>query len=65
MLTVKAQILEKEGRKEFVVLSYEDFLRMQEEIEAYDDLRVLRQAKEREKDAPTVSLKQAKVHLGI
>jgi len=65
MLTVKAQILEKEGRKEFVVLSYEDFLRMQEVIETYDDLRALRRAKEAEKDEPTVNLERAKELLGI
>ena len=65
MFEVEVKILEKDGRKEFVILSYEDFIRMQEEIEAYEDLRALRQAKETEKEAPTVSLKQAKEMLGI
>ena len=65
MITVKPQILEKDGRKEFVVLTYEDFLKIQEELEAYEDLRLLREAKEKEKDAPVVSLEDAKVLLGI
>ena len=65
MLKLKPQILEKDGQKEFVVLSYEDFLRLQEELEAYEDLKALRQAKEKEKDAPTVSLEEAKTLLGI
>ena len=61
----RIQFLEKDGRKEFVVLTYEDFLKIQEELEAYEDLRLLREAKEKEKDAPVVSLEDAKVLLGI
>jgi len=65
MLRIKPQILTKDGRKEFVVLSYDDFRKMEEELEAYDDLRALRQAKAKEQDAPTVNLEQAKSLLGI
>ncbi|RUA18432.1 MAG: type II toxin-antitoxin system Phd/YefM family antitoxin [Clostridia bacterium] len=65
MIKINPQILTKNGRKEFVVLSYDDFRKIQEELEAYDDLRALRQAKVREQDAPTVSLEQAKSLLGI
>ena len=39
------QIIEKDGRKEFVVLPYEEFLQTQAEIEDYDDLRTLRDEK--------------------
>ena len=42
---MKAQIIEKDGRKEFAVIPYKDFLRMQEELEDYDDLKELRKAK--------------------
>ena len=42
---MKAQIIEKRGRKEFAVIPYKDFLRMQNELEDYDDLRELRKAK--------------------
>jgi PHD/YefM family antitoxin component YafN of YafNO toxin-antitoxin module len=42
---MKAQIIEKRGKKEFAVVPYEDFVRMQEEIEDYHDLRDLRRAK--------------------
>ena len=65
MLSIKAQIIEKDGRKEFVVLPYEDFLQIQQELEDYDDLRALRRAKEMEQDAPTVSLEKAKELLGV
>jgi len=42
---MKTQIIEKDGKKEFAVISYKDFLRMQEELEDYRDLRELRKAK--------------------
>jgi PHD/YefM family antitoxin component YafN of YafNO toxin-antitoxin module len=47
------QVIEKEGRKEFVVLPYEEFLRIQEALEDFDDLRELR--KERDESADTTS----------
>jgi len=55
-MTLHPQILEKEGKKEFVVLPYDEFVQLQEEIEAYEDLKDLRLAKEMEQHNPTVSL---------
>ncbi len=43
-----------------MVLPYEEFLKIQEELENYEDLRILREAKETEGDAPTINLKEAK-----
>ena len=42
---MKAQIIEKHGKKEFAVIPYKDFLRMQEDLENYRDLFDLRKAK--------------------
>ena len=42
---MNAQIIEKGGKKEFAVIPYKDFVRMQEELEDYYDLLALRQAK--------------------
>jgi hypothetical protein len=56
MVTLHAQVIKKNGKKDYVVLPYEEFLKVQEELENYDDLRSLREAKEAEKDAPTVGL---------
>jgi hypothetical protein len=39
------QIIEKNGRKEFAVLPYPEFLRMQQKLEDYADLMALRKAK--------------------
>ncbi len=37
-MELNPQILEKDGKKEFVVLPYEKFLELQDELENYDDL---------------------------
>jgi hypothetical protein len=50
------EILTKNGRKEFAVLPYEEFLALQEWLADVEDLLALRAAKEAEQDAPTVSL---------
>ncbi|MEK6620904.1 MAG: type II toxin-antitoxin system Phd/YefM family antitoxin [Planctomycetota bacterium] len=42
---MKAQIIEKNGRKELAVIPYKDFIRMQEDAEDYNDLKELRKAK--------------------
>ena len=64
-MDINPQIIEKKGRKEFVILPYEDFLIIQEELDNYEDLRILRKAKAREGDAPVVTLKEAKKKLKI
>jgi PHD/YefM family antitoxin component YafN of YafNO toxin-antitoxin module len=57
------QIIEKEGKKEFVVLPYEEFLQLQEQVADYEDLKDLRYAKDEERDAPTTPLSEVKKHL--
>ncbi len=65
MVLINSQIVEKNGKKEFVILPYEDFLKLQEELACYDDLRFLREAKKEEQNAPSVSFKEAKNILNI
>ncbi|MBN1508665.1 MAG: hypothetical protein JW955_17590 [Sedimentisphaerales bacterium] len=60
MSDLKAQIIKKNGRKEFAVLPYADFVRIREDLEDYEDLRSLREAKESEKEAPTIGLRDLK-----
>lgn len=60
MAVPKAQIIKKDGKKEFAVVPYADFLRMQEDLADYEDLRCLREAKEREKRAQTMGLADLK-----
>jgi len=42
---MKTQVIERAGKKEFAVIPYRDFLRMQAELEDYRDLQALRRAK--------------------
>jgi hypothetical protein len=65
MIKLSPQILEKNGKKEFVIISYEEFVKIQEELDNYDDLCYLREAKKKECDAPTLNLKEVKEKLNI
>jgi len=56
VIALHAQIIKKNGKKEYAVLPYEEFLKVQEELDDYQDLRCLREAKAAEKDAPTVGM---------
>jgi len=59
MTEIHAKILEKDGKKEFAVLPYEELLHIQEELNDYADLKDLRAAKEKEGDTPGLSLSEA------
>jgi PHD/YefM family antitoxin component YafN of YafNO toxin-antitoxin module len=60
MVTLHTQVIKKNGKKDYVVLPSEEFLKVQEELEDYDDLRSLKEAKEREKDARTIGMAELK-----
>jgi PHD/YefM family antitoxin component YafN of YafNO toxin-antitoxin module len=64
MVSLRVQIIKKNGKKEYAVLPYEEFLRVQEELEDYEDLRCLREAKEAEKEAPTIGMAELKKKIG-
>jgi PHD/YefM family antitoxin component YafN of YafNO toxin-antitoxin module len=51
-------VIEKEGKKEFVVLPYEEFLQIQEALEDLEDLRDLREESEESSDTPSRSLRE-------
>jgi len=59
------QIIEKEGRKEFVVLPYEEFQQIQEALEDFEDLRELRKEREGSLDTPSRSLREIGRELGL
>ena len=65
MIELHPRILEKQGKKEFAVLPYEEFERLTEELADYDDLKELRQAKAEAEDAVTISLAEARKELNI
>ena len=57
-MSIHPQIIEKEGKKEFVVLPYEEFLELQEALEDYEDLKTLRSEKAEAGHEKTKSLDQ-------
>jgi hypothetical protein len=65
MFEIQHEIIEKDGKKEFVVIPYEEFLRVTDELEEFEDLRQLREAKELEQDSPTCRIEDAKKQLGM
>ncbi len=62
-MNMHAQILEKDGKKEFVVIPYEEYLRIQELLEDLEDIRLLREAKAESYGQPLVSLEEVKKEL--
>jgi hypothetical protein len=65
MVTIHPNILERDGKKAFVVLPYEEFVMIEEELEQYEDLKELRAAKAAEGNEPAVPLGDLKKELGL
>jgi hypothetical protein len=65
MVLLQPKILEKDGKKEFAVFTYEEFLRIQEELKDFASLKALRDAKTKETDSETVSFAEAKKICGV
>jgi len=65
MVTIHPNILERDGKKAFVILPYEEFVILEEELQDYEDLKSLRAAKAKETGAPTITLLDAKKELGL
>jgi hypothetical protein len=63
--TLHPEILSKNGKKEFVVLPYEEFLALQELLDDVEDLLELRAAKREDESEPPLSLADAKKELGL
>ena len=54
MLSLHPNILERDGKKAFAVLPYEEFDKIEETLNDFDDLRVLRAAKVKEAEAQPI-----------
>jgi hypothetical protein len=65
MVCIHPNILEHDGRKAFVVLPYDEFLMLEEELQQYEDLKQLREAKAEEADAPSMPLDAVRKELGL
>ena len=65
MIQLSPRFLEKDGKKEFAILPYEEFEQVIEELTDYQDLKDLRAAKAEEEKAPGVSLAEVRKKLNI
>ena len=65
MVRIHPKILERDGKKAFVILRYEEFAMIEEELQEYEDLKQLRTAKAREADEPTIPLRDVRKELGL
>jgi hypothetical protein len=59
----KVQTIRRNGKKEFAVLPYADFLKLQAALDDCGDLHSLREARAAEANAPTISLTETKKRL--
>jgi hypothetical protein len=65
MLNLKPNILEHDGKKSFVVLTYEEFLSIEEALQDADDVQCLKEARAEEWNAPATSLDSVRKSLNI
>ncbi len=59
------EILVRDGKKQFAVLPYEEFVALQERLADANDLLDLRKATKAERKKPVTSLAEAKRKLGL
>jgi hypothetical protein len=65
LLKLHPEILSKDGKKQFVVLPYEEFVAVQERLADGDDLLALRKAKRAEWGKKSIPLAAVKRTLGL
>ncbi len=64
-MTLHPEILIRDGKKQFAVLPYEEFMSLKERLEDMEDLLQLRKAKKAEGRKRTVPLIRVKRQLGV
>jgi len=64
-MTLHPEILVKNGKKQFAVLPYEEFLAVQERLADAEDLLELRKAKRAEGKKRSIPLVEVKRELGL
>ncbi len=65
MLTLHPEILKKNGKKQFAVLPYEEFLELRQRLADAEDLLELRKAKRAEGRKRSIPLAEVKRKLGL
>jgi len=65
MVLLHPKILERDGKKAFAILPYEEFMKIEEELHDFDDLKDLRAAKAEELNSPATPLASVRKELKI
>ncbi|MBL9180924.1 MAG: hypothetical protein JNN17_02200 [Verrucomicrobiaceae bacterium] len=65
MIRLRPQILHQNGKPQFAVIPYADFLAIEEELEDAACVRILRKAKAIEGRSTTLPLNAVKARLGL
>ncbi|MHB8764219.1 MAG: type II toxin-antitoxin system Phd/YefM family antitoxin [Deferrisomatales bacterium] len=65
MIELHPEILRRDGKNQFVVLPYEEFLAVKELLEDLEDLRELRAAKDAEGSIRAITLDDARRELDL
>ncbi len=65
MIELHPEFLTKDGKKEFAVIPYEEFLEIQEMLEDLEDLKDLRIAVQEDKDSSDYSLEEVRKMLDM
>ena len=65
MIEFHPEFLKKNGKNEFVVLPYEEFVTIQELLEDAEDLLLLQQAKQEDEGKPGVAIEDVMKRFGI
>jgi hypothetical protein len=65
MVSLHPEILSKDGRKEFAVIPYEEFVAVQEMLDDIEDLQDFADAKAAEGNEPTIPWDEVKRKLNL
>jgi len=65
MLKPHPQFIRKNGRKEFVVLPYDEFAEMQDLLQDAFDIRELRRARKADTSKPSLSVAETRRRLSL
>ncbi len=65
MIKLHPEILKRDGKEQFAVLPYEEFLAVQELLDDLEDLRLIEEAKANDHGEPGIPLEEVKRQLGL
>jgi hypothetical protein len=65
MIKLHPEILRRDGKEQFAVLPYEEFLAVQEYLEDMEDLRLIEEARSSDTGEPGISLEEVKRRLDL